>query len=87
MPRPSAKHGPSGVSNAGHQPYRLVGGDHHHPRIFSPPAAAHARHVGASDFRETATYAAGVQGGILAKLVMKQPLSDYEKAVIGHTRE
>ena len=79
--RPSQKHGVSGVSNAKSQPYRLVGGSHDNPKLFCP-AAAMARSVNASDFRQTATYASGIQGGILYKLVMKQPLSDEEQALI-----
>ena len=78
---PSKKHGESGVSNAKNQPYRLVGGSHDNPKLFCPPAAM-ARSVNASDYRATATYASGIQGGILYKLVMKQPLSDEEQALI-----
>jgi hypothetical protein len=82
MPKPSLKHGPSGVSNAKAQPYRLVGGSHNAPRFFQP-AMVMARQVQPSDFRQTATYATGVQGGILAKLVMKQALSAEEMELIG----
>lgn len=82
MPRPSQKHGPSGVSNAAHSPYRLVGGDHHHPRFFQPEMIM-AQKLSPSDYHQTATYANGVLGGILAKLHFGQQLSDFEKQLIG----
>ena len=80
--RNSDKNGVSGQNNAKHQSYRLVGGSHDNPRFFQP-AMQMARSVQPSDFRQTATYATGIQGGILAKLVMKQELTTEEKALIG----
>ena len=82
---PSKRKGVSGAQNAKHQPYRLVGGDHDHPRFFQTEMNM-ARGVRPSDFRQTAIYATGIQGGILAKLVFGQPLTTEEAALIGRNK-
>lgn len=81
MARPSQRLGIAGANNALHQPFRLVGGSFTSPRYFQPEMQL-TRTVHASDFRRTATYASGVQGGILAKLVFGPALSDFEKQLI-----
>ena len=81
MARPSQKHGPSGVSNALHQPYRLVGGSHDRPMYFQREMIM-ARNSQPSDFKKTATYANGILGGILAKLYMKIALSQEEQELV-----
>ena len=62
--RPSEKRGATGASNAKVIPYRYLGGTHDKP-IPRTVVDRLARSVGASDFRETATYATGMYGGVL----------------------
>jgi hypothetical protein len=81
MARPSQRQGVSGANNAMHQAFRLCGGSFNSP-VYHQPEMKLTRSVQPSDFRQTATYATGVQGGILAKLVMKVPLSEDEKQLI-----
>ena len=79
--RPSQKQGVSGANNALHIAYRKCGGAFDRP-AYHQPEMKMTRSVQPSDFRQTATYATGVQGGILGKLVMGISLSDDEKQLI-----
>lgn len=59
------KRGESGVANAKANPYRYQGGDYDHP-VLMDPRAREALRSQPSDYKNTATYANGLMGGVLA---------------------
>lgn len=63
--RNSEKGGVSGATNAKHQPYRLVGGDHQSPLMFGLSCGG-PRQVQPSDYHDTSTFEIGLIGGLLA---------------------